>query len=248
MRHPAAVLTIAVALASSAHADTLFGVYAGAGSWQQNFEGDLSALGSTIDVEDDLGIGDEFNNVLYLAIEHPLPVLPNVRATWTEVTTDGFDTIGSSISFAGASFAAGTDVATDMDLSQGDLTLYYELLDNWVSVDAGLSLRYFDGFMELSGGGDEGRAEFHGALPLVYGRARFELPFTGGWIGAEVQGIAYDGNDLVDANAQLGWVSPVGVGFEAGWRVYRIELDEFDEFDTTALMISGPYAALNLHF
>jgi outer membrane protein len=185
---------------------------------------------------------------LYLAIEHPLPVLPNVRATWTEVTTDGFDTIGSSISFAGASFAAGTDVATDMDLSQGDLTLYYELLDNWVSVDAGLSLRYFDGFMELSGGGDEGRAEFHGALPLVYGRARFELPFTGGWIGAEVQGIAYDGNDLVDANAQLGWVSPVGVGFEAGWRVYRIELDEFDEFDTTALMISGPYAALNLHF
>jgi len=52
----------------------------------------------------------------------------------------------------------------------------------------------------------------------------------------------------VACSAQLGWESPFGLGFEAGWRSYRIELEAFDDIDLAVIYIKGPYAALNYHF
>ncbi|MDP6376997.1 MAG: hypothetical protein QF515_01215 [Pseudomonadales bacterium] len=57
-----------------------------------------------------------------------------------------------------------------------------------------------------------------------------------------------DGHLEVACSAQLGWESPFGLGFEAGWRSYRIELEAFDDIDLAVIYIKGPYAALNYHF
>ena len=40
-----------------AHADTVLGLYAGVGAWQQNYGGDIASGGSAIDLEDDLEHG-----------------------------------------------------------------------------------------------------------------------------------------------------------------------------------------------
>ena len=244
----AAALSAGIMLAPVANADTIFGVYAGAGSWQQNFSGDIRSGVTEIDVEDDLGINDDFNNMFYLALEHPMPFLPNVRVSYVEFDIDADSTLSRSIEFNDVIFPAGTELGTNVDMMQGDAILYYELLDNYVSLDLGLGARYMDGKFELVSDVSFSEAEFTGVIPLLYGRARADLPLSGFWMGAEVSGMGYSDNNLIDANAQIGWESPIGLGAEMGWRLLSLDIDDVDDFDKTGIDISGPYMALNYHF
>ena len=244
----AIIAIAALAWMGSVQADTLFGFYAGAGTWQQDYSGDAIALGSVVDIEDDLGLTDETNNILYVALEHGVPVLPNIRAQYSNISIDASNTLSRTIDFNGATFPVNDTVATSLDLSQTDLVLYYEILDNVFSLDAGIAVRWIDGHVDLSSSVDSTRAELKGALPMLYGKARVDLPFSGFWLGAEVLGMGYDGSQLFDANAQLGWESPIGLGLEAGWRTYHLELDDVDDFSEATIDVSGPYAALNYHF
>jgi outer membrane protein len=240
--------TLLLMLTGAAHGDTLFGIYAGAGSWQQNHSGDVASGNQDVDVERDLDLDDENNNVLYLALEHGIPVLPNVRLNYTEVSTSGFNALTRTVTFQGEVFTVSEDVRSELDLEQADAVLYYELLDNIVSLDLGIAARWVDGVVEVASDSSVGRAEFKGVLPMVYGRARADLPLTGLWVGAEAMGLAYDGHRLLDAAAQVGWESPIGLGAEIGWRAFNLELDSFDDIDSAEIDISGPYAAVNFHF
>lgn len=232
----------------TAQADTLFGVYAGAGTWQQGYAGDVSANGEAVDLEDDLDLKDRNNNVLYLAVEHGVPVLPNLRLNYTDVSTTGRSTVTRDFTFADQTFTVAEVVASDLELMQADAVAYYQLLDNVVSLDLGLAARYVDGDVQMVAQSGATRVRFEGVLPLLYVRTRADLPFTGLWIGAEAMGLAFDGHQLVDANAQVGWESPIGLGAELGWRSLNLELDSIEDIDSAEIDVSGPYAALNFHF
>lgn len=49
-----AVSAASALLAHSVNAETLFGIYAGAGSWHQNSEGHLQSNGTEVDTSQDL--------------------------------------------------------------------------------------------------------------------------------------------------------------------------------------------------
>lgn len=244
----AVMLSAGVLVSPAANADTIFGVYAGAGSWQQNFSGEVRSGGSDIDVEDDLGIEDDFNNMFYLAVEHPMPFLPNLRVSYVDFDIDADSALSESIEFNDIVFPVGTALGTTINMMQGDAMLYYELLDNYVSLDLGLGARYMDGKIELVSAASFSEAEFTAVIPLLYGRARADLPLSGFWMGAEVAGMGYSDNNLIDANAQIGWESPIGLGAELGWRLLNLDIDDVDDFDKAGIDISGPYMALNYHF
>jgi outer membrane protein len=243
-----ATLSVGLVVTSVANAETVFAGYAGAGSWQQNYSGDIRAGFSEIDVEDDLGIDDEFNNMFYLAVEHPMPFLPDVRVSYADFDVDSNSVLSRPIDFNGVVFPTGTAIGSTIDMMQGDAMLYYELLDNYVSLDLGLGARYLDGSIELVADSSFSEADFTTVIPMFYGRARTDLPLTGFWMGAEVQGMGYSDHNLIDANAQFGWESSVGLGAELGWRLLTLDIDDVDDFDKTGIDISGPYLALNYHF
>ena len=239
---------IVLLLTGPVYGDTVFGIYAGAGSWQQEFSGDITSGITPVDIEDDLALADENNNIFYLALEHGVPFLPNLRVQHAEIVVSGNSTLTRSFDFDGITFDVSDAVATDVDLTQTDLVLYYEVLDKVVSLDLGMAARKVDGFFEIATNTEFARAEFDGVLPLLYGRVRADLPLTGLWVGAEVQGLGYDGNRLIDANAQVGWESPWGLGAEGGWRTFQLDLEDYDDVDAASFDISGPYFALNFHF
>lgn len=248
-RHLTAAAALAALLGTGvAHGDTLFGVYAGAGTWQQGFSGGVASGGEDIDIEDDLDIGDDTNNVFYVAVEHGVPVIPNFRVNHAEISGTGRNLLTRTITFNGEVFTLAQDVASEVAMTQTDAVLYYEVLDNVVSLDVGLAGRWVDGEVEVSSSTEVAGADFKGVLPMLYARARVDLPFTGLWAGAEAMGLAYDDHQLLDANAQVGWESPLGLGAELGWRTMHLELDSIDEIDSADIDISGPYAALNFHF
>jgi outer membrane protein len=243
-----ALATLVLAGPQMVYADTLFGIYAGAGTWQQQFGGDVRSGISNVDVEDDLAIDDDSNIILYFALEHGFPVLPNIRAQHFNIDVAGDNVLSRTIDFNGQVFTISDAVATNVNLTQSDAVLYYELLDNVVSLDVGLAISLVEGEIEVSNASERAQADFDEVIPMAYARVRADLPLTGLWVGAQAQGMSYSGNSLMEFDAQLGWESELGLGFEMGYRTMQLELEDFDRVASAQIDINGPYASLNYHF
>lgn len=239
-------------------ADTVFGFYAGGGVWSQDVEGSAASLGqsnglldqstNTLDLEDDLGFAKQDNVFLYVGLEHGISVLPNVRIDYSELTQSADGQLDRSLNFNGQTFDFSTNLRSEVDLEQTDILLYYQLLDSVLELDIGLGVRHVDGFVSVVDEEGSSAAEFRGVIPIVYAGGRIDLPLTGLWLSAQARGLAYKGDQLVDADARIGWESELGLGLELGYRVMDLELDEFDDIDSADLSFAGPFAGLNYRF
>ena len=83
------IFILAVLPLSAAQSDTLYGLYAGAGAWQQDYSGVVDSGTSMVDLEDDLGLGNDNSMVLYAAMEHGLPLLAQCARTVFKVGCTG---------------------------------------------------------------------------------------------------------------------------------------------------------------
>lgn len=240
--------TLALGIACTASADTIFGVYAGAGTWQTEYSGDA---GEPATSAGDLGMDENKNNYYYIAIEHPVPLIPNVKLQHNDITSNQTSTLNNNFSIGDITFPEGTQVATDFDLSYTDAVLYYELLDNWVNLDLGVTLRKYDGYLQAKSTlfNVSDKVDIDATVPLIYGKAQFDLPFTGFSAGFEGNYISYDGNDLSDYSAKISYLfdSALDLGVEVGYRVLTINIDDEDNVNTN-LDLKGPYVAAIFHF
>lgn len=240
-----ATLVSPIAFSSLAHADTVFGIYAGAGSWQTEYSGDIGDPALTAD---ELGIDEKNNTFFYIAIEHPVPLLPNVKLQQTELTSDQTATITEDFTIGDEDFTTGTEVATDFDLSHTDATLYYEILDNWLNADVGITVRQYSGYLKAESETESEEVDLDATLPMLYAKFQFDLPFSGFSAGLEGNYISYSENTLSDFSAKIGYMfdSALDVGLELGYRQSTMTLDEDDV--KADLELSGPYVAALFHF
>ncbi len=240
--------TCIAVLSPVALADTILGVYAGVGSWNADYDGDTGAV--SVDL-DELGLEDETNNFFYVALEHPIPFLPNIRVQHTNITSKEQGQLTTEFRLDDITFGADESVVTDLDLSHTDATFYYELADNWVNFDLGLTFRLFDGQASVStlDGNISETAAQEGVVPMIYARAQFDLPLTGLSVGGAANVTAYRGNSLTDFSAYAAYAfdAVVDLGVEVGYRRLQLELEDLDDLETD-LSLGGPYAALTMHF
>ena len=230
-----------------AQADTIFGVYAGGGTQKFDFTGDFeddAVSGTEIDLEDDLGISDESGTYVYIALEHPIPFIPNILLTSIEIDQSASGNLQET--FNGVTF--NENVESTVDLSHTDATLYYELLDNWVNLDLGLTIRKFDGEIKLvsTTSTKSAQEDIDYTIPLLYGKARFDLPLTGVYVSASGNWIGIGSNKFLDSMVTVGYESTIGLGLEAGYRNITLSIDE-DDFEAD-LGFSGIFAAATFHF
>jgi outer membrane protein len=235
---------ISLCLPTAAQADAL-GLRIGANAWQQNFSGDAkSGQGAPkIDIEDDLGFDDDDGFQGYISFEHPIPIIPNILVQRTVIDADSNGNIDAR--FDGIDFNG--PVQSTIDLTHTDATLYYEILDNWISLDIGLTARFFEeGFKIQSDTDGSASLDIDEVIPMVYAAIKFDLPLTGLYVGADGNGIKYDDDTILDLKAMLGWESSIGLGIEVGYRYFDVQYeDSQEEADVT---IEGPYAGLFFHF
>ena len=129
-------------------------------------------------------------------------------------------------------------VAADLDLSHTEVTFYYEILDNIVDLDLGLTARLFDGEASLIGATQQERIELDAVIPMLYGRAGIDLPFTG--LSAALSGNWVNVNDvsLTDWSAEVNYdfkIAPtLEAGLSIGYRSMLIEIDDQDELQSDA--------------
>lgn len=241
-----------LAISASAVADTIFGLHASAHRWQPDLRGTIGQSGTAFNFSTEFDGDDQADSTSFLlAIEHPIPLIPNVQLratplTWTGSSDSASGSLGGIINFTSGR------VDAEFDLTSLDGTLYYEILDNWVTLDLGITGRQLDGFIEateISGLTD--RIDIDQIIPMVYGHARFDLPFTGLAAGVRGNAIGWEDNKLSDLEAYLhlevDLIPLLDIGVQGGFRRLALDVADIDNWQSDATL-EGAYIALTGHF
>ena len=243
------VLPIAAALfaaSQTANADTLsFAI--GGGVWNADPSGDISSTldpagTPAVDVKSNLFWDEESQGYLYATLEHPVPLLPNVRLSTVTLDYDGSGT--TTFDFENVTYT-GT-VTSDISIDQTDLLLYYELLDNVVSFDLGLSIRSVDLDYNITDGTNTTRDSVSETIPLVYGMIGGS-PWPDLLFSVEGSIISYDGNKLSDIMVKVSYTTNFLLGFDAGYRTQTLELDDVDDINSE-LDFDGLFVGAHIKF
>lgn len=225
---------------SQIHADMIGGEIS-LGFFNHAPSGDASYKSSAASLEDTFGFNEKQDMFLKAYLEHPFPLLPNVKLGYTILSHDGISSV-EDFSWGEITEYSG-QIDNSLSLDMTDVTLYYEILDSWLEVDAGLTLRYFSGDMIVSADGEYDSANFSIWAPLLYGKARVNLPVTDLSFQLEANAISYWDMTAYDYELSARYTLTMGIGLEAGYKGFHIDSDDLADGFHTDMDFSGPYAA-----
>jgi len=228
------------------HADTI-GVYLGAGVWNHSASGYVRDSGTVnFDLKKDLHLKDKQEGYFYIAVEHPVPLIPNIKFTSTKMSHAGSGAITVSTTFGGKTFSANDNVDTIINLDSTDITAYYEILDNVIELDLGLTARKLDGKVSLVGAAVTGVQKIDQTIPLIYAALSINLP-AGITLNGEGNFIGVGGVSYTDLTVKLRYEIIDVFGVEGGVRSQNLSLDAVDSVSAD-LTFSGPFVGVFVHF
>jgi len=244
-------LLLFASVSSVALSDTIFGLHGSAHLWKPEPTGTIGQRSNSFNLAQEFSDDTADSSSLLVAVEHPIPLVPNVQLRRTPLTWDGTAEAASG-TLGGLFVFSNEPVDATLDMTLLDGTLYYELLDNWVTLDLGVTARQLDGFFAITrDGGDTDRVVVDEVIPMLYGHARFDLPFTGLAVGLRGNGMSYKDSNLTDVEAYLhlevDLLPLVDVGIQGGLRRLGLDIDDIDSWNSDAAL-EGAYVALTGHF
>jgi len=251
MRQSHNLVLAAMLLPAAATADIL-GVTVGANYWNYDISGtaryETKDSSNDIDVNKDLGYDDGNLGHYYIELEHPVPFLPNVRVSKTDIDEDANGKLSKTVVYGGTIFFANEDVSSKVQLDQTDITLYYSPLDTVVNIDVGLNAKYIDSKARITGAiSGTQNSDVSGWVPMAYAGVGIDLPLTGLAVSADGSYIKYESSSFYDYTLRVTYTSPWHVGADVGYRKIKLDLDDFDD-SFADVEFDGPYAGLYLHF
>jgi len=254
MKKILSTLALSAVVTTLATAD-LIRLEMGAGAWQQSPSG-------TITYEDSTGASGKYCSnetdytgaYVWLLLKHPVPIIPNVRLEYTKVKDKGTATGTFD------DFTAPTGSPSSLEMSEYDIIPYYNILDNtfWTTIDLGIDVKVVDSTYSAEG------VTIHGigtvgtytdsttfAIPMVYGRARVEIPGTQIGLESDVKYITYDGSTVYDIRAKIDYTFDfnfIQPGIEIGYRTQKFDIKDDDDKTKIEIDFSGVYAGFMLRF
>lgn len=216
-------------LSMPVYADTLLGLTADVDFW------DMDSSGSFADSSDmqSFDLGSERNSILTLALEHPLPGVPNLKIRTNDLSSSGDQELTINFSFSDVNFPAGLDVSVDFEAQNTDFIFYYEIFDNdTVSFDLGLNLKYLDGDIDVESNGVRASESFEGYVPMFYGAVNLGIPTTRISLYGDLNLLSVGDHTLQDYTAGVAFKlvesMAVDISVKGGYRSFSLELDDLD--------------------
>lgn len=251
MRKAVIAASLATALSANVQADTLLGLYIGGHVWANQADGSFGE--GEID-QAVFNFDNENQGSYFVALEHPIPLIPNIKIASTTLDTVGGTTLKSSFEYDGVSYEADSKLDTTFDASFVDYTFYYELLDNdLLTLDIGLTGRDLEsdiGVVEQATSKNS-TLSVSGILPLLYVNTIIGLPFTGFNIFAEANFLSYDDNSVYDYQIGVSYSIldnlAIDLDVTLGYRAVKLELDDIDDLYSD-LTFDGVFAGATVHF
>ena len=188
----------------------------------------------SIDLVDDLEVDNPEQSSMVLILEHPIRVLPNIRYQGYDLDTSNRMTIESDFNLNGQAFNSGNEITSTYALSQNDVVFYYQLPGKRLNLDLGVDLKSFDGEISLNGTASTS-VEIDETIPLLYLSARYELPNSSFYLGANINtdflDLGLSESSAQDSTILLGYDSGNGLGVEGGFKYFSLELDNLDNIN-----------------
>lgn len=238
----------ALILSGAAQADTVVGLYAGAQVWDTSNSGQFG----TGNGNQSFAFTDEKQTSFYIAVEHPIPFLPNIKIRENELVSYGATTLTQDFNFNGQVYSANSSITSYVDLSHTDFTLYYELFDNdLIAFDLGMTGKKVDGWLAIREGINENGIRSDGWIPTGYAHLRLGIPGTYLTFYGIANAISVDDSSVHDfeVGAEYRLVDSIALdlNLQIGYRDIKIELDDLDGVYSD-LKFKGPYLGLEVHF
>ena len=254
------ILTSLLAV-SSLYADTIggeisLGIYSHAPSGSASYTLAGTSINESVDLENDFGWSDDQDIILKAYFENPLPFFPNVKFAYSNLNQSGEGTV-SSFSWGGIIGMDGI-IDTTLETQIYDITAYYELLDNMVEIDAGLTMRYINGKTTVTPIADfNAPIPFSPSLalpsqstsldlwiPMLYGKARFNIPNTDISLQFEANAISYEETTFYDYELSARYILAMDLGLEAGYKSMHLDSEDLADGLVVDMDFSGLYAAI----
>lgn len=226
----------------SANADTL-SFSAGGGAWNASPDGSFQATTDkdSVSVTDNLFWESDYQGYFFATLEHPIPIIPNVKLMYTKIEQSGSGT--TNFTFDGLPFSG--KVSNDFKIENLDLIAYYEVLDNVVSVDLGINIRNMKIDYTIVNG-NKATDSFDETVPLLYALVGVS-PLPDLIVSGEVSYLKYSGSSISDVTAKITYTTNFFVGFEAGYRIQKYEFDDVSGYDAD-LTFDGMFAGAYVKF
>ncbi|WP_119395407.1 TIGR04219 family outer membrane beta-barrel protein [Salinibius halmophilus] len=225
-----------------------------------------SNIGDTFNLESDLGLEGQTGFYVFGSLEHPIPVLPNVRLHHKSQVLSGEKELTEQVDFLGETIPA-SKVQTTLDLSHTDATIFWGIpFLPVVDIEFGLNARVFNLGIEADlpkelndQQVDDISASQMLPLPMLYLAGDATIPVVGLNLGGEFKTIFIEENNITEYNIYGRYYAPlptnllVKVGVEAGWRQFNMTIsDSLLGQDTSDLQsditIGGAYVGLTARF
>lgn len=253
-------------------ADTV-GLYLGGQIWQSEASGIFGEENTLID----FNLKKEQQMSYFVAVEHPFPLLPNVRISNNTLDTTGKTTLTQEFSFDDKSFLTDTDINASINVSYVDYTFYYQLLDNDLfSFDLGLIARDFDGAVTVTGIAEvvttiveednvdhvhlidetsssvvTGKINTNEIVPMLYVATNISLPLTNLSVFAQGEFILINDHSIYDYQVGLSYDlvdnKVMNFNINLGYRDMKIEFNDLENL-FTALEFKGAFVGVIAHF
>ena len=214
------ISAIIALLPISAMSATILGFQAGAGVWKHDPSGSIKTVldgaNAGADLKNDLRLSEEQEGYFYFIVEHPVPIIPNFKYVSTKLTSSGAGAV--NFDFDGITY--NTPVNTKIDLDQDDFILYYEVLDNVISLDIGLNAKKVEGQVVI----DTDVTTLSETIPMLYASAEVALPL-GFAIAGDISFLESGGDSVSDITAKVTYTTSFMLGVEAGVRSLSVNVD-----------------------
>jgi len=251
MKHTVKIgaLVCAALLSSNVQADTVFGGYVGAQAWNMGVSGGFAQNQSLTSFDYDTKTNASF----YIAIEHLIPLVPNVKLARTNMDFDGATVIDSEFTFGDEVFLVNANLLTNSEITATDYILYYEVLDNdLISFDIGISGKQIDGEIRVTDeNGSSSMQAFDGIIPMGYAKLVIGLPLTGLSLFAEGSGLAIDDDSFTDYQVGVSYSFAESLAIDmyihAGYRATTLDIEDLDDINAD-LEFDGAFIGVEFDF
>lgn len=235
------LLSLLLFVCIPANADFI-GAVIGVGGWQYEPAGSIRSKGGDINLENNLGLEKQTKPTAWISFEHPVPLIPNIEARFTSIGLSGSGSLNTQF---GSTVFSGT-ITDELDLTQIDATVYYEILDNWLNLDIGFALKYLEGEITITSQNQTENKKFTGGLPMVYAKAAFDLPLTGFSVGGKGYLTSIAGNEIVDIELFVSYEMSIGLGVSGGYRSQSFKLDDIKDISSD-IELTGAFVNVFFH-
>jgi outer membrane protein len=230
-KHQMALVLITAVWTTSSQADTLLGLTMSANFWDMDSSGSFA---DSDNLQQDFQHDSETPASFSFALEHPVPLIPNLLVRITDLSSSGTNDIETTFTYGDTTYPVSSTLTTDFNLRSSDFIFYYELLDNdTVSFDLGLNAKYLDGDINVTDGSRSSSQDFKGVVPMLYGAVEFGIPATRFSVFGDINFLSVGGHTLRDytAGAAYTLVDSMAVDFSVrgGYRSFELELDDLED-------------------